>query len=128
MYPFNYGLHIFVIGYKSTYIKIRKMKVIKIIILSILISIPLLGYSQEIQKRDTIYRDNIMIERIVIEKEIALVEPLVYRIKRGDTIQSVAKSNGITVSELCRWNSLTSKTILRYGKTLVIGYCVVDSF
>ena len=39
-------------------------------------------------------------------------------IKSGDTLSTIAKREGTTVSALCRLNNITTKTILRVGRTL----------
>jgi len=47
------------------------------------------------------------------------IDPNVYVVKRGDTLYSIASSNGVTVDELKRINNLTSN-ILNIGQRLVI--------
>lgn len=44
-----------------------------------------------------------------------------YKIKRGDTLHSIAKRNGTTVNKLCKLNSMTTKSILREGKSLRVS-------
>ncbi len=44
-----------------------------------------------------------------------------HRIQSGDTLGAIAKRYGTTVSELCRLNSITSRTVLRIGKTLRVS-------
>ena len=39
-------------------------------------------------------------------------------IKSGDTLSTIAKREGTTVSALCKLNNITTKTILRVGRTL----------
>ena len=39
-------------------------------------------------------------------------------IKSGDTLSAIAKREGTTVSALCKLNNITTKTILRVGRTL----------
>jgi len=43
-----------------------------------------------------------------------------YRVKRGDTLWEIARSYGVTVSELRHWNTLTSKSRIRPGQVLRI--------
>ncbi|MCR5013834.1 MAG: peptidoglycan DD-metalloendopeptidase family protein [Bacteroidales bacterium] len=45
---------------------------------------------------------------------------ITYTIKKGDTLSSIAKKNGTTVSKLCKWNKITPKTKLQIGKKLYI--------
>ncbi len=41
-----------------------------------------------------------------------------YRIRSGDTLSSIARRNGTTVSRLCQLNGIRPTSILRVGKTL----------
>ena len=45
---------------------------------------------------------------------------ITYTIKKGDTLSSIAKKHGTTVSKLCKWNKITQKTKLQIGKKLYI--------
>jgi membrane-bound lytic murein transglycosylase D len=42
-----------------------------------------------------------------------------YRVKRGDSLGSIAKANNVDVKDLQRWNKLTGKN-LKPGQTLVM--------
>ncbi len=44
-----------------------------------------------------------------------------HRIQSGDTLGAIAKRYGTTVGELCRLNSITSRTVLRIGRTLRVS-------
>lgn len=44
-----------------------------------------------------------------------------HRIKRGDTLGAIARRYGTSVSQLCRLNNITTKSILREGKSLRIS-------
>ena len=41
-----------------------------------------------------------------------------YTVRSGDTLGRIAINNGTTVSELCRLNGITAKTVLRIGRKL----------
>ena len=41
-----------------------------------------------------------------------------YKIKSGDTLGSIARRNGTTVSALCKLNGITPKTTLRIGRSI----------
>ena len=43
---------------------------------------------------------------------------LYHKVKRGDTLYSIARDNGLTVSELCRINGLNSRVRIREGQIL----------
>lgn len=44
-----------------------------------------------------------------------------YKIRQGDTLYGIAKRNGTTVSKLCKLNSMSSKSVLRAGKSLRVS-------
>lgn len=44
-----------------------------------------------------------------------------YRIKKGDTLGSIARKNKTTVSKLCKLNNISSNKILRLGQSLRIS-------
>lgn len=44
-----------------------------------------------------------------------------YQVKKGDTLASIAQDQGVTVSQLRRWNSLSTSSKLRTGQTLLIN-------
>lgn len=45
-------------------------------------------------------------------------EIVYYKIKKGDTLEKIAKRNGTTIAKLCKLNGLTKRTVLRVGKVL----------
>lgn len=44
-----------------------------------------------------------------------------YKIKKGDTLGSIATRNGVTVSQLCALNNISTRTTLRVGRNLLIN-------
>lgn len=57
----------------------------------------------------------------VVTKERAKAKnraPSVYRITKGDSLSKIAKKTGVSVSQLCKLNNMSTKAILRPGKTL----------
>ena len=44
-----------------------------------------------------------------------------HRIKSGDTLGAISRRYGLTVREICEMNNITTKTVLRIGKTLRIS-------
>ena len=58
--------------------------------------------------------DRLEQERLEAERKAAKY----VTIKSGDTRSTIAKRNGTTVSALCKLNNITTKTILRVGRTL----------
>jgi len=43
---------------------------------------------------------------------------LFYKVKRGDTLSKIASRQGTTVSQLCKLNRITRRTVLRPGQVL----------
>lgn len=44
-----------------------------------------------------------------------------YRIKKGDTLARIAKSQGVTVKQLCKLNNMSTTETLRLGKSLRVS-------
>lgn len=44
-----------------------------------------------------------------------------YRIKKGDTLGAIARRYGTTVSKLCKLNSMSTKEVLRLGKSIRVS-------
>ncbi len=44
-----------------------------------------------------------------------------HRIQRGDTLGAIAKRYGTSVNELCKLNNITSRTVLRVGRTIRVS-------
>ncbi|NLZ72283.1 MAG: peptidoglycan DD-metalloendopeptidase family protein [Bacteroidales bacterium] len=41
-----------------------------------------------------------------------------YKVKRGDTLGRIAARQGVTISQLCKWNNISRNSILRPGQVL----------
>ena len=41
-----------------------------------------------------------------------------YKVKKGDTLGRIAARQGVTVSQLCKWNNISRNSILRPGQVL----------
>ncbi|MDR1331314.1 MAG: LysM peptidoglycan-binding domain-containing protein [Tannerella sp.] len=54
----------------------------------------------------------------VAETDDAAKMAIYYRVKRGDTLSSIARQHGISLSQLCKMNNITSSTILQVGRSL----------
>ena len=44
-----------------------------------------------------------------------------YKVKKGDTLGSIANRNGLSLKQLCTLNNITAKTTLSIGKTLRVS-------
>jgi membrane-bound lytic murein transglycosylase D len=42
----------------------------------------------------------------------------IYTIRRGDTLWDIGKQYGVSVKQLCAWNGIQSRSVLRPGKKL----------
>jgi membrane-bound lytic murein transglycosylase D len=47
-------------------------------------------------------------------------DPVVYRVRRGDTLYSIARRYNVLVNQLTKWNFINAKDILRLGQKLKI--------
>lgn len=45
---------------------------------------------------------------------------ITYTVKKGDTLSSIAKKHGTTVSKLCKWNKISQKKKLQIGQKIYI--------
>jgi membrane-bound lytic murein transglycosylase D len=54
----------------------------------------------------------------VIEEPLSQPKPFRYRVKRGDTLWSIAKRFGTTVDAIRKWNGLGAKSTIRAGQRL----------
>jgi LysM repeat protein len=54
------------------------------------------------------------------ENFVAKEAPTTYKVRRGDTVQKIAKKLGATVQEILKANSLSHKSSLRIGQVLKI--------
>lgn len=55
---------------------------------------------------------------LVIEEPLSQPKPFHYRVKRGDTLWSIAKRFGTTVDAVRKWNGLGAKSAIRAGQRL----------
>jgi membrane-bound lytic murein transglycosylase D len=49
-------------------------------------------------------------------------EKFVYTIKRGDNLWDIGRTYGISVKQLCNWNGLSKRSILRPGQKLAVWF------
>jgi hypothetical protein len=43
-----------------------------------------------------------------------------YRVRRGDNLSTIARRHNVRLADLCAWNDLTTKSIIRPGQKLVV--------
>ncbi len=43
-----------------------------------------------------------------------------YKIKSGDTLETIARRNGVTVDQICALNNISTRTTLRIGRSLLL--------
>jgi membrane-bound lytic murein transglycosylase D len=46
---------------------------------------------------------------------------LLYVVKRGDTLYDIGRAHSVTVGDLCRWNGISSRSLLHQGDRLTIN-------
>lgn len=44
-----------------------------------------------------------------------------HRIKNGETLSTIARKYGLSINQLCKLNNITTKTVIRAGKSLRVG-------
>lgn len=57
---------------------------------------------------------------LVLEEPLASPKPFRYRVKRGDTLWSIAKRFNTSVGQIRKWNGLGSKSTIRAGQRLTL--------
>ena len=69
-------------------------------------------------KSDVIYVGRKL--KVYPKKPIRVVREREVRVKKGDTLGAIAEANGVTVSQLMKWNKLRNPRALRAGQSLKI--------
>jgi membrane-bound lytic murein transglycosylase D len=46
--------------------------------------------------------------------------PTNYTVRRGDTLSAIARSHGVSIADLTRWNNISRNSILRPGQTIML--------
>ena len=54
------------------------------------------------------------------KQEAAAAATRTYKVKRGDTLGSIAKKHGVTVANLMKWNNIKKANLIREGQVLKI--------
>lgn len=72
------------------------------------------------------YKDSLLFAHIrpslyVLTKNSQYEEVAFYhKVKKGETIKSIAKKYHVSVADICQWNNLSAKKTLKVGRTLVL--------
>ena len=64
--------------------------------------------------------DTLVLTRNNFEYLTEIRKTVYYAVRNGDTLRSIAKRYGTNVNKLCRMNGITTKTVLRVGRKLVV--------
>ena len=51
-------------------------------------------------------------------RKLATRKQVYYRVRKGDTLRSIARRHGITVKQLCRINGIRTTTKVKVGRSL----------
>jgi len=54
------------------------------------------------------------------EESLAASQRIIHTIRSGDTLGALAMKYGTTVRQICAWNNISSKTVLRIGRRLIV--------
>jgi len=55
------------------------------------------------------------------KKTVSPIKKAHHVVRRGESLYKIAKRYGLTVSELCRLNQITPKTVIRPGQKLIVS-------
>ena len=58
------------------------------------------------------------------KKAVSPIKKAHHVVRRGESLFKIAKRYGLTVSELCRLNQITPKTVIRPGQKLIVSKAV----
>jgi membrane-bound lytic murein transglycosylase D len=47
-------------------------------------------------------------------------EPMVYVVRRGDTLYEISRNHSVSVTDLCRWNGISKRKVLHPGDRLTV--------
>lgn len=110
---------------KATHDKLKKLKLVDSDI------IELLKENPGIEPPNSIYIDPSVTNNKYIEitdadlnyyeKEHKRYSQIIYRVKNGDNLSSIAKSHKVKVSEVIKWNKITNENKLKPGDKLTIN-------
>lgn len=76
---------------------------------------------EDIMCKDVVYlREYLKPSNIDPNKNEFSLDSFTYKVKSGDTLSGIAKHNGVTVSQIMKWNNLKSADKLRIGQKLEI--------
>jgi len=72
------------------------------------------------KKPDKVKKESVIFsnEEDSLKSEIPQIAPIYHKIKKGDTLYSLAKSYGTTVDSICKTNGIRPKSILKLGTRL----------
>ncbi|MEW6683541.1 MAG: LysM peptidoglycan-binding domain-containing protein [Nitrospirota bacterium] len=76
------------------------------------------GNSTDVAEADASPRTSISSAALVLEEPLAAPKPFRYRVKRGDSLWSIAKRFNTSVADIRKWNGLGSKSTIRVGQRL----------
>ncbi len=78
------------------------------------------GNRAEVGEDDAGSRASISSAALVLEEPLAPPKPFRYRVKRGDTLWSIAKRFNTSVGNIRKWNGLGSTSAIRAGQRLTL--------
>jgi murein DD-endopeptidase MepM/ murein hydrolase activator NlpD len=72
------------------------------------------------RKPDKVKKESVIFsnEKDTLNSEMPQVEPIYHKIKKGDTLYSLAKRYGTTVDSICKTNGIRPKSVLKIGTRL----------
>ncbi len=61
-------------------------------------------------------------QRLTLAVEVSRTpaNPIVYVVKKGDTLYDISRAHSVSVTELCRWNGISRRAVLHPGDRLTL--------
>lgn len=78
-------------------------------------------HQDEIMAKDSLYLKEYINPVNLDKKKQETVASRTYKVKRGDTLGSIAKRHGVTVANLMKWNNIKKANLIREGQVLRIN-------
>ena len=78
-------------------------------------------HEDEIMAKDSLYLKEYINPANLDKKKQEAVAARTYKVKRGDTLGSIAKKHGVSVNNLMKWNNIKKANLIREGQVLRIN-------
>ncbi len=73
-----------------------------------------------LHKRSVIHPGQRLTLAVEVSQAPAAANPIVYVVKKGDTLYDISRAHAVSVTELCRWNGISRRAVLHPGDRLTL--------